>query len=99
MSLINRPQREDYFPATKRGHGSTHPQAKTRDGVVLRKAVPCVDPTCNLVVGKSKNLHRDQTANMREWCDERGLPVMSRDRKHAEYYTPFEAIYATTGGR
>lgn len=98
MNLTNHPQRGEYFPATKRGHGSRHPYQKTRAGVVLRNANPCVDPTCACNGRTSKNLHIDQMANMREWCDERGLSVRSKDRPHAKYYTPLEAIYVATGG-
>lgn len=85
------PRREDYFPKTKRGHGSTHPRARIKGGVKLREANPCADPTCSLNTPKSKNLHTDQGANIEEWCTERRLTV-----KHE---TAYESMVRGTGGR
>lgn len=70
MSLVCRPQREDHFPATKRGF------------------------TAN-----AAKVARDQNANIRDWCDERGLSVKTKERPRARYHTPVEALYAATGGR
>jgi len=99
MSLICRPFREDHFPATKRGHGSTHPQARfNKNGVKTREGNLCVDETCILHSPKSRTLHTDQNANIRDWCDERGLSVKTKERPRARYHTPVEALYAATGG-
>lgn len=99
MSLVVRPQREDFFPKTRRGHGTTHPNAKHRDGVKVREATPCVDPTCVLIVGKSSNMHTDAEANLMDWCDEHSLSVRTKERKRAQYQTPMAALYGATGGR
>ena len=62
------PRTSDYFPRTKRGHGSTHPQPRiSKDGVLVSKGCPCVDPTCSRNVPTSKNLHEDQAANRKDW--------------------------------
>lgn len=68
------PRFDDHFPHTKRGHGSTHPEARfNRQGVKTREANPCCDPTCHLNMPKSANTHRDKAANIQMWREERGL--------------------------
>lgn len=99
MSLVNRPRREDYFPGTKRGHGSQHPRSRVVEGITVRKANPCVDHSCQLNAPKSSNLHIDQEANMRDWCEEHGLSLKSKDRPRGEHHTPYGAMMAATGGR
>lgn len=62
------PRTSDFFPKTKRGHGSTHPESRfDKDGHKVRDANPCVDPTCVRNAPHSKNLHEDQAANRKEW--------------------------------
>lgn len=76
MSLVTYPRKEDFFPKTRRGHGTTHPQTRFKDGRKMREANPCVDPTCNLNSPKSKNLHTDQFANIKDWCDDHKVETL-----------------------
>jgi len=66
----------DFFPTTKRGHGSAHqamrPDSDTGD-VWETKHSLCVDPTCVKVSPKSKNAHQDKAANRKEWEDAVGI--------------------------
>lgn len=91
MSLVCVPTRGDFFPKTRRGHGTTHPSARfdRRGGTKIREANPCVDPTCSLNAPKSKNQHIDKGANLKDWCEERGLRL-----KHRE---PVAAMLEATG--
>lgn len=85
------PRRDDFFPRTKRGHGTTHPRHRfDQDGIKVRDGNPCVDPTCSLHAPKSKNLHRDKTANLEQWCDEHKLSL--------RHQTAGEAMTHATGG-
>jgi hypothetical protein len=69
------PRTSDYFPKTKRGHGSIHPRPRVlKDGTLIgQHRRPCVDPTCILNAPNSKNLHHDQKANREEWEKSVGL--------------------------
>lgn len=95
MSLVCRPQREDFFPKLKRGHGTCHDRLFRDQGGAIgtNKAweqTMCVDPTCSLNQPKSKNLHEDKKANLEEWCSGRGLSL--------KYDTPGTAMVKATGG-
>lgn len=86
------PRREDFFPKTRRGHGTTHPSAKVdREGRLLRNGTACVEPTCNRNQPKSNNLHEDQAMNLKDWCDDHKLST-----KHDSAGT---AMHYATGGR
>ena len=74
------PRPLDFFPHTRRGHGSTHPAARfDKDGVQTRAGHPCVSESCSLNRrqdgGKAVKgeLHKDQKANVADWKDERGF--------------------------
>ena len=76
------PRTLDYFPKTRRGHGSTHPQPRyAKDGsmAVTRAANPCVAESCKLRrrqdEGKAKRgeAHEDQYANVADWKAEHGF--------------------------
>jgi hypothetical protein len=82
-----RPSLLDHVPKTKRGHGTTHPNDRVKDGQLVRRACRCVEVTCtnNMRVGsKHGDAHEDQEANANEWKDERGF----------NKYTPFEQCFA-----
>lgn len=84
------PRRDDHFPKLRRGHGTARPNPRIVDGVKVREETLCVDPTCQVYMPKSKNLHVDKSANMRDWCEERGLSMKHR--------TAGEAMTTATSG-
>lgn len=86
------PRRDDHFPKLRRGHGTTHPTPRYRENgtVKVREMTECVDPTCSMFMPKSKNLHIDKSANLRDWCEERGLSMKHR--------TAGEAMVEATSG-
>jgi hypothetical protein len=74
-----RPDIHDFFPKTRRGHGSTHPQDRVRDNVTVRSGCRCVNPACSLLrrqdeSGKSVKgeAHDDPKANVEEWKADHG---------------------------
>ena len=74
------PRPLDFFPHTRRGHGSTHPAARfDKDGVQTRAGNPCVSESCSLNRrqdgGKAVKgeLHDDQKANVEEWKEAHGF--------------------------
>lgn len=83
MSINYRPDVGDYFPKTKRGHGTTHDLARfDKAGKLTRNASPCVNETCTLNRTqrteedgkKSKQRgeqHIDEYANVADWKAER----------------------------
>lgn len=86
------PRRSDFFPKTRRGHGTMHPNVRlNKAGVMVREATFCVDPTCQLNAPKSKNLHVDTEANLKDWCEEHGLRLKRT--------TPFLAMLRETSGQ
>lgn len=65
----------DFFPKTRRGHGTTHPTTRyTKAGLVTREAHKCSVPQCerNTRTGKGEQ-HRDQQANAADWREEHGV--------------------------
>jgi len=62
----------DFFPTTKRGHGSAH-QSRFDGGKHDKEYLLCVDPTCVKINSKSKNAHQDKAANRKEWEDAVGI--------------------------
>ncbi len=103
MSLVCIPRREDFFPTTKRGHGSTRPArivVKVKEGEFLTlEPKPCAETTCVLNMPKSTNLHIGQDTNLRDWCEEHRLSVRSKDRPNARFEDPGMAMRVATGGR
>lgn len=102
MSLVCVPRREDFFPKTKRGHGSKRPHPITKkvgEDWVHILPLPCVDHTCVLNMPKSTNLHEDREANLRDWCEEHGLSVESKARPNARFEHPSDAMLHATGAR
>lgn len=84
MSVTYRPDISDYFPKTRRGHGTTHPTARfDKAGKLVRNAAPCVNETCALnrtqrndEDGNKKSkqrgeAHSDVAANVLDWKSER----------------------------
>ena len=93
------PRREDFFPKLRRGHGTAHQDYFVDDERVVHlnpKHIehPCVDVTCELNMPSSKNAHHDTQANMRDWCQERG--VSDKVIKHTG---PMVTMLLATGGR
>ena len=63
----------DFFPHTRRGHGTARPHAQVRHGVVIKRATACVDPTCTLNMPSSSNAHNDQYSNVADWKKDHGF--------------------------
>lgn len=73
-----RPDIHDFFPKVRRGHGTTHPYARVKDGVTVRKACRCVAETCSLLRRQDGEKvkgepHEDPAANAADWKQERGF--------------------------
>lgn len=67
------PTRDEHFPKLRRGHGTTHPQARTdKDGQLIRNACACVAEGC-AVRGNVGQEHWNAEANVQDWMAERGL--------------------------
>lgn len=69
------PRPLDFFPKTRRGHGTTHPTTRyTKDGLITREAHKCGVPQCdrNSRTGKGEQ-HVDQQANVNDWREEHGV--------------------------
>jgi hypothetical protein len=60
------PRRDQFFPSLRRGHGTTHPHARVRDGEVVRKAGVCAS------VGCKGDKHIDMKANIADWISDHG---------------------------
>ncbi len=89
------PRRDSYFPRLRRGHGTTHPEARfDKDGQEIRQMTACVEVTCQLNMPKSKNQHHDTAANLRDWCKERGF-----SDQHIKNSGPMVTMLYATGGR
>lgn len=77
-----RPYIHDFFPSTRRGHGSTHPEARfdRERHVQTRNGCRCVNGACSLLrrqddTGKTLRgeAHIDPATNAKEWKEERGF--------------------------
>jgi hypothetical protein len=84
----------DYFPRTRRGHGSTHPEPRVKDGIRKRNAGACAMQTCGRNMRKGGEEHIDVKANVDDWKDERGLLVIQgkarfgKEKRKVEPYKP-----------
>ena len=75
------PRIDDFFPNTRRGHGSMHPIERTsKDGIITRNGCLCVNDACSLLrrqdhSGKTVKgeLHDDKQANVKDWKGEHGF--------------------------
>lgn len=79
--FIYRPRPLDFFPHTKRGHGTTHPLTRwnRKTGQQTRNACVCVNPACSLLRRQDESgktvrgeAHDDQYSNVQDWKLERG---------------------------
>lgn len=84
------PRRVTHFPQTRRGHGAIS-VVQVHNGDTVRSPAPCVDPTCQLNQPKSKNVHVDPEANLKDWCEEHRVSL--------KYLDPSTAMVRATGGR
>lgn len=76
------PRPDDFTPTTRRGHGTTHPNARTRDGIVTRQSSPCVHDTCERTRASGKgDAHLDKAANAKDWATEHRLAPAKRTRR------------------
>lgn len=75
------PRSDDYHPALRRQHGTTHPDARMVDGQVRRRSNPCVCPTCerNRDNGRGEG-HIDKAANVLEWMVDHRIAPARRQR-------------------
>lgn len=78
--MAYRPDIHDFFPKTRRGHGSTHPHDRVRDGVTMRSGCLCVNPACSLLRRQDEHgkttkgeAHIDPAANAAEWKEQHGF--------------------------
>lgn len=74
------PTIHDFFPRTRRGHGTTHPDPRiNKAGVQVRKECLCVQPTCSRFQRQENGKpvrgerHDDAAANVNDWKAERGF--------------------------
>jgi hypothetical protein len=76
------PRPDDFHPSLRRGHGTTHPEARTRDGVVTRQSYPCGHETCERSRESGKgDAHIDKAANVKDWQVEHKCAPVERQRR------------------
>lgn len=80
MSVNYRPDIHDFFPQTRRGHGSTHPESRfdRKAHVQTRNGCRCVNAACSLLRRQDGEKvkgeeHIDPAANAGDWKEERGF--------------------------
>lgn len=67
------PRPLDFFPRTRRGHGTTHENDRYDKTRLVRKACPCVNPACERLRLKGGEQHDDQEMNVLDWKAEHGF--------------------------
>lgn len=78
MSTDYRPNIHDFFPQLRRGHGTSHPHDRVKDGRLTRTGNPCVNESCSLRRSPAREgekrrgeAHLDPAANVKEWKEAR----------------------------
>lgn len=78
--MAYRPDIHDFFPKLRRGHGTTHPSARMKDGDQVREGNVCVNDACSLKRRQTRSdekvkgeMHIDPAANAGDWKEEHGF--------------------------
>jgi hypothetical protein len=81
MSATYHPTVDEYFPHTRRGHGSTHPESRVnKSGATVRNACVCINPACADLrarregEAKRSDPHRNKAQNIDDWRTDHGIP-------------------------
>jgi hypothetical protein len=82
------PRADDFYPSLRRGHGTTHPNARIADstrpneGELLRHGTACVHETCERTRDSGKgDAHIDKAANVKDWQIEHHCAPIERRRE------------------